>query len=42
MVAGFCRVRDRNLFGGGENLALTSFASASEAGVRASSSETAC
>jgi NTE family protein len=34
-IAGFVRVRDRNLFGGGENLALTSFASASEAGVRA-------
>lgn len=34
-IAGFVRVRDRNLFGGGENLALTSFASAGETGVRA-------
>jgi NTE family protein len=36
LVAGFFRIRDRNLFGGGENLALTGFASASQSGARVS------
>jgi NTE family protein len=35
IIAGFVRFRDRNLFGGGENLALSTYGSASEAGVRA-------